>query len=190
MKLYFLHGFAGDPRDWDEVISYLPSYNCTALSYPFQLPTDGVLIGYSMGGRIALHSPGHKIVIGGNPLPKKQTHWAEKLRTSSLAQFFEEWYSQPLFASLKAHPHYPTILERRLQQNRETLLQQLQTPTGTSLQNTIFMHGALDTTYHDLYRALEIPSHEIPNAGHACHLENPLGTSLELKKIIDNMRVK
>jgi hypothetical protein len=52
-SLYFLHGFAGDSKDWDEVIKHLSQYQCMALSYPFQLPNEGILVGYSMGGRIA-----------------------------------------------------------------------------------------------------------------------------------------
>ena len=72
--LVFLHGFLGTKEDWNEIISYLePKYNCFALDLPghgstpycedweedifeeiadFSTPIH--LIGYSMGGRVAM----------------------------------------------------------------------------------------------------------------------------------------
>jgi pimeloyl-ACP methyl ester carboxylesterase len=62
LKISFLHGFSGDPEGWREVISLLPEYECQALAYPFDLPTEGILVGYSMGGRIAMSSQLPKII--------------------------------------------------------------------------------------------------------------------------------
>ena len=90
-KFYFFHGFSGDPEDWEEVIALLPEYQCRALSYPFELPSEGVLIGYSMGGRIASASPLPKIVISGHPGLQtveeknarilREEYWIQKLKT-------------------------------------------------------------------------------------------------------------
>jgi 2-succinyl-6-hydroxy-2,4-cyclohexadiene-1-carboxylate synthase len=199
-KLYFLHGFSGDPEDWSEMISYLPEYQCLSLSYPFELPSDGILIGYSMGGRIALHSPRPKIVISGHPglqtLEEKNArilrehYWIQKLKTVSVSEFFDEWYAQPLFESLRNHPKFPSILKRRIQKSPQTLIQQIERHSlvhqPSQYSNTIFIHGEYDTTYRDLYEKFKIPSHEIPKAGHACHVENPEGVASQIKILITN----
>lgn len=69
MKLVYLHGMGGSPRDWDSVSALLPGL---ALSLPHGLPFDAtaekiagelrslrepfVLCGYSMGGRLAIRT--------------------------------------------------------------------------------------------------------------------------------------
>ncbi len=175
--IYFLHGFAGDPADWNKVIAHLSGYDCRALSYPFQLPEEGILVGYSMGGRIALESELPKIIISGNPSTFHQGErgeWIEKLQSGSLEQFFDAWYSLPLFESLRAHPVFPQMIERRLKQNPQTLINQLTNhPLKDHSTSAQFIHGELDTTYKQLYETLGIKSYGIEGAGHACHLENP-----------------
>ena len=197
-KFYFLHGFAGDPEDWDEVISHLKQFNCIKLSYPFTLPTDGVLIGYSMGGRVTLPSSLPKIVISGHPglrteeekIARKASEqlWIQKLKTVSITQFFDEWYAQPLFDSLKKHPSFPLILERRIKKSPELLIQQIESHSlrnqPTLFKNTIFLHGEYDTVYKDLYKQHKIPSLEIPKSGHACHVENSVDTAYQIKNLI------
>lgn len=199
-QLYFLHGFAGDVQDWNEVISFLPSFECTPLLYPFELPAKGVLIGYSMGGRIALKSPLPKIIISGHPglqtdeekeaRTQSEALWINKLKTLSINQFFKEWYEQPLFQSLRNHPRFSSILERRLKKSPELLIKQIMehslTKQPTLRRNTIFIHGEYDTVYKDLYQKAKIFSHEVPKAGHACHVENPEGTAHQIKILIDS----
>lgn len=198
--LYFLHGFAGDVQDWDAVISFLPSFDCIALSYPFDLPAKGILIGYSMGGRIALSSPLPKIIISGHPglqseeerksRLEREQFWVEKLKNLSIKEFFKEWYDQPLFESLRSHPQFPTIFERRLKNPPELLAQQIidhsLTKQPTLHRNTIFIHGEYDTGYKELYNKAKIFSLEVPKAGHACHVENPEGTANQIKILIDS----
>lgn len=150
-----------------------------------------------MGGRIALNSPLPKIVISAHPglqTPEekaarsaREEYWIHKLKTQPLSQFFKEWYAQPLFTSLKAHPNFPQILERRLKQDPQMLIDQLENHrlTDTPIKNAIFIYGQLDSAYADFYRKLNIPAHEIPRAGHACHLENPIDTAKQIKILID-----
>lgn len=199
-QLYFLHGFAGDVQDWNDVISFLPSFECIPLTYPFELPAKGILIGYSMGGRIALRSPLPKIIISGHPGLKteeekrvraeKEQFWIQKLKDISINQFFEAWYEQPIFESLRNHPRFPSILERRLKKSPELLIEQIRehslTKQPTLHRNTIFIHGEFDTSYKELYQKAKIASFEIPQAGHACHVENPEGTARQIKILIDS----
>jgi 2-succinyl-6-hydroxy-2,4-cyclohexadiene-1-carboxylate synthase len=197
-NLYFLHGFLGDPKDWDEVIKHLPEYHCIALTYPFKMPTDGILIGYSMGGRIALGSTLPKIIISAHPglqteeektvQAMREKYWLEKLKAVPLPEFLDEWYAQPLFTSLRASPMYSEMLKRRLQQNPQTLINELENHSlvqqSVILRDVFFIHGEYDKSYRDLYERLEIPSIEIPKAGHACHLENAADVARQIKILI------
>lgn len=186
--IYFLHGFAGDPADWDGVIAHLPDYKCQALTYPFVLPTNGILVGYSMGGRIALESHLPKIIISSNPSTLHQVKrgkWIERLKTGSMEQFFDAWYSQPLFESLKASPIFPQVIERRLRQDPQTLIIQLTNhPLKEHSLKAQFIHGELDIKYKQLYETLGIKSYGIHEAGHACHLENPAQVARVIRRLI------
>jgi len=193
-SLVFLHGFLGSPQDWDGVIEYLPEYACQALSYPFQIPKNSIVIGYSMGGRIALRSSQPKILLSTHPglkTPEEKAQrwhqdelWIQKLKTEPLESFLEAWYAQPLFDSLRNHPAFPK--SRRLQQNRQVLIQMLSHESLAhqefTLPDATFLHGQFDQKYAQLYQNLNIPSLEISNAGHAAHLENPQGCAEAIRE--------
>lgn len=196
-RLAFLHGFLGSPHDWDGVISHLPEYSCLALSYPFQIPEGSILIGYSMGGRIALRSSNRKILLSAHPglqTPQKKAarliqdqHWIKKLLQQPLERFLHDWYAQPLFDSLRAHPEFLKIFSRRLDQDPKQLAQMLENESLAKQEfNTdgIFLHGQLDQKYAQLYHDLKIPSLEIPNAGHAVHLENPQECARAIRQLV------
>jgi 2-succinyl-6-hydroxy-2,4-cyclohexadiene-1-carboxylate synthase len=185
--LVFLHGFLGSPQDWEGVIKHLPEYSCGALSYPFQIPPDSILIGYSMGGRIALRSSQPKILLSTHPGLKTSEEkaerlrqdqlWIKKLQQEPLDSFLKAWYAQPLFDSLRTHPAFPEVLSRRLKQDPEVLARMLSQESLARqefiLPKAVFLHGQFDQKYAQLYKNLNISSLEISNAGHAAHLENP-----------------
>ena len=197
--LSFLHGFLGSPQDWEGVIEHLPEYSCEALSYPFQIPSDSILIGYSMGGRIALGSSQPKILISTHPglkTPEEKAerllqdqHWIQKLRQEPIESFIKHWYAQPLFESLRNHPAFPKIVSRRLQQDPQLLAQMLAQESLAhqefTLSDGVFLHGALDQKYAQLYGDLQIPSLEISGAGHAAHLENPKGCAEAIRQALE-----
>lgn len=195
--LVFLHGFLGSPHDWDEVISHLPEYSCLALSYPFQIPEGSILIGYSMGGRIALRSSNPKILLSTHPglqTPQEKAarliqdrQWIEKLLQQPLESFLHDWYAQPLFDSLRAHPEFSKIFFRRLDQDPKQLAQMLESETLSKQEfnaDATFLHGQWDQKYAQLYHDLKIPSLEIPNAGHAVHLENPQECARLIRQLV------
>jgi 2-succinyl-6-hydroxy-2,4-cyclohexadiene-1-carboxylate synthase len=123
-----LHGFAGDPSVWDDVL--VPDARAIALpghgggdvqhGWDANLATiahalDGceLVVGYSLGARIALGlvATGRiagAVLIGVNPgisdeeRPARRASdaaWARVLREDGIAAFADRWQAQPLFAT-------------------------------------------------------------------------------------------
>jgi len=205
--ILFLHGFLGQKEDWDPLLTHLPSSLpiCTlnlpltatdiALAVHTQVPSARCIIGYSAGGRIALElkhrfptNYNRVIAISAHPGLKTEEErkarlitdekWISLLKHAPFDQFLEKWYSQELFQTLKAHPHFPDLLLRRKNQNPHDLAHFLehfslaiQTPPNIT-PNTIWIHGKEDLKYAALYRTLSGKIFSIDNAGHAPHIEN------------------
>ena len=154
-----LHGFLGDARDWDEAVSAwaaddrvvavdLPGHGGSNGLPPGAYTLDGAadavlaaldaqgirdaaLVGYSMGGRLALHvalrepkrwralilesaSPGIEDAAERGARRVVDEAWAGKLEAMPLRAFLDEWYGQPLFESLQADPaRLRAVIERR-----------------------------------------------------------------------------
>lgn len=163
LPILFLHGFLGDCNEFSEAISLLSNdLYCLAIDLPghgktkvnggeelYQMEyiaqgliefldalciSSCILMGYSMGGRVALymalHFPQHfqKIILeSASPGLKTQDdrniriqndfHLAKEIETENFLAFLNKWYAQPLFLSIKNHRNFAKILERRLQNN-------------------------------------------------------------------------
>jgi len=188
--LAFLHGFLGSPDDWNGVIECLTQYRCIPLTYPFTPPAGAILIGYSMGGRIALGMRNPAIAISAHPgltfsdqNPNMET-WIDKLQTASFSEFLEAWYAQPLFETLRAHPQFPQIIRRRLSVDPQTALRQLQNhPLQPFSRAVPFLYGEYDLKYRNLYA--NFPSTCIKRSGHACHLENPKECAQAIRHLLE-----
>jgi 2-succinyl-6-hydroxy-2,4-cyclohexadiene-1-carboxylate synthase len=109
------------------------------------LPAEPInIIGYSLGGRIALYLALHypdrcqKVVLESTSwgLPteserqarrKTDTAIARKLRCLDLdwLAFINNWYSQAIFAGMTDHPNFPALYQRRVQQDPQTLANSL-----------------------------------------------------------------
>lgn len=136
MSLVLLHGFTQTGASWSPIVPHLTSAPSIAPDLPghgsavdtrTDLATsadllvdrypDSVLVGYSMGGRLALHAAIRRpvqvralVLIGATPgIADPDEREARRLRDAQLAdhvvdvgvgQFLEEWLDQPLFASL------------------------------------------------------------------------------------------
>jgi 2-succinyl-6-hydroxy-2,4-cyclohexadiene-1-carboxylate synthase len=88
------------------------------------------LLGYSMGGRVALYlaihypqyfrsvilesaSPGLATAAERRDRLTQDHAIAHRLQTDTLETFLHHWYHQPLFDSLRHHPSYEAMLQRR-----------------------------------------------------------------------------
>ncbi len=155
----FLHGFMGSRRDWDPVFEEIDGVECHAVDLPghgrsgelsddrpanMEWMADRVLhhiderfdekihlVGYSMGGRIALHlalhhperfasvvlesaSPG----LGGEAARaarrKVDAERARQMVDGGLEVFLRRWYELAIFGELSTHPDFEAMLARRL----------------------------------------------------------------------------
>ncbi|WP_019500142.1 2-succinyl-6-hydroxy-2,4-cyclohexadiene-1-carboxylate synthase [Pseudanabaena sp. PCC 6802] len=169
--ILFLHGFMGDRTEFHAVMLSLASqYYCISIDLPGHgdLLTDRDLsnytiidtaralieflnafqiekchlVGYSMGGRLALYLALHfpeyflKIVLesaspGLKTASERSDRWqsdlklAERLETGDLELFLRQWYEQPIFAALREHPDFEKLLEQRSQNDPVALARSL-----------------------------------------------------------------
>ena len=158
VKIYFLHGFLGTPRDWDAIQkSIVTKINCQthAIDYfniPLLSPSYGfeawaghfnehilsqaeqddlnILVGYSLGGRLALHALEHSpslwskvLCLSTNPGFDDQllrfdansderrqrlisdSIWAEEFEKSLWDEVIKKWNAQPVFGKSPHEPH-------------------------------------------------------------------------------------
>lgn len=107
------------------------------------------LLGYSMGGRIAIYLAIHypdlfnKIIIESaqpgikdkkerNQRKNQDLALSKKIKSEELSEFLNYWYNQPLFSTLKNHKNFANLLQSRLKNNPELLSQSLiEMGTGT-----------------------------------------------------------
>ncbi|MBU4460903.1 MAG: alpha/beta fold hydrolase [Verrucomicrobia bacterium] len=138
-----LHGFLGGPDDWAPLARALgPGFGVTAWTLPGHgagpaipfrravdeiaeflrsLPVPAHVVGYSMGGRLALAvalrrgvptasvvaisaSPGLPTTRARTTRAHTDDRRADALERDGLAAFVRAWYAQPLFASLLRRP--------------------------------------------------------------------------------------
>lgn len=232
--LLFLHGFLGRGTQWEEIVAPLRDHWCVLtpdlpghganlhgdLNTPltFDRVTDDileildtrnlrrvVLVGYSLGGRAALHfacrfaqriaalvlessSPGIP-----NPAERARRLAEDRQRATSILQqgmnpFVEDWYQQPLFASLRHRPEILIKLQHAAAQNDPHWMAKViydlspgqQTPLWDCLPRlevpTLLIAGEQDSKYTALMTqmATRLPHARLviaPEAGHNVHVE-------------------
>ena len=242
----FLHGFMGAGDDWQETIEVLaPRFRCVAVDLPghgasTELPEtaytmegamaallellDGLgiercaLVGYSMGGRLALHVALHHpervrrlVLESASPGLADEAERAARrgvdearalrLETGDFDAFLEDWYRQPLFATLARQPDRvaQTIQARR--RNRVGELARSLRQMGTGRQeplwerlerlpvSTLAVVGALDGKYVEVAERMALRTSGlrvavIPDVGHNVHLECPAAYADVLREFL------
>ena len=151
-----------------------------------------LLVGYSAGGRLALNlktrfKENYSKVIAFSAHPGLSSEkerkerfetdllWIQSLRSSSLEDFLKAWYAQPLFEGFQVDLKY------RLLHDPKQLALFLEhfscgkIPVPKIDPETVFICGERDLKYKSLYSKLapKLKVIQIPQAGHAIHLENP-----------------
>ena len=107
-----------------------------------RLPAPPVVVGYSMGGRLALYAaarhPGATcglVLLGADPgIADPAARGERRARDDALAgelaaagdeqafaSWLRRWYALPLFGRLNRHPAFKALLRRRLRQRPEAL---------------------------------------------------------------------
>ncbi|MCL1469290.1 2-succinyl-6-hydroxy-2,4-cyclohexadiene-1-carboxylate synthase [Argonema antarcticum] len=159
--LLFLHGFMGSSNDFNNAIALLADqFYCLAIDLPghgktkvfggedrytmlntaqaaialldrLNITEKCFLVGYSMGGRLALYltlhfpdrfakvvlestSPGLKTAGEKISRIQRDSQLAKELETGDFKAFLLNWYNQPIFHKLKKHPKFDKLLESRL----------------------------------------------------------------------------
>lgn len=230
-----LHGFLGSREDWAEIIEVLQEdFLCLApdlpghggsvgLPYPDAYTIEGAarevtalldglgisrvaLVGYSMGGRLALHlalrcperfsglllessSPGIESEEERDARREADERRARSLESGGLEGFLEEWYRQPLFASLRRREDLlGRTVEHRLSNDPHELARSLRA-MGTGNQKPLWdelariavpvlaIAGELDEKYSGICSRMRteggVSMAVVPGAGHNVHLEAP-----------------
>ena len=215
-----LHGFLGRASDWDDIATELtPDFHTIAVDLPGHgesanlpddcYPIDGCareiialldelalaevgLVGYSMGGRLALYlavhyptrftrvvlesaSPGLRTEDQRKERREQDNERARKLESTSLDAFIREWYAQPLFTSVASRPELleqligmrstgdPNALAKSLRLMGTGDMPSLWDSLGTLPMPLLCMAGELDPKFAALAREMVVG---IPN-GHA-----------------------
>lgn len=182
------------------------------------------ILGYSMGGRVALYTsfqyPSYfnGVILsssspGLNSLPERKERYqqdlilAECLEKEEFADFLEEWYQQPLFASLAAKPNILNeVKQKRLKNSPHHIAKAVrgfglgsqpslwEKITSLNMPLSIFV-GAHDAKYQatgQLMLSVAPQAHMwvIPEAGHNIHDENPVEFISQIKKILTTKSTK
>ena len=168
---------------------------------------NGVYVGYSMGGRVALHAAlaapeavQRLVLIGAtagidDPDERQARREADErladhIEAVGVPTFVDEWLTNPLFAGLTED----TAMRADRLRNRASGLSASLRATGTGTQTPLWdrlgeircpvlvLVGAHDAKFTDLGRRLVegLPTAElvvIPDAGHSVHLEQPEATA-------------
>lgn len=238
--LVFLHGLLGTQADWQHIIQKLPHFSCLALDLPFhgsakhQCVSDFeqtaqyiaaqiklnigeqpyVLVGYSLGGRIALYYALQAqvdkswlrglIIESANLGLERETEkhsrwqndlaWAMRFANETPEQVLEDWYKQPVFAHLTTVERQALILKRKANcgvniakmLQATSLAKQPNFSEKVRLSSLPFFYfcGERDRKFQAIARQHQLNLILIPNAGHNAHLENPKYFSKKLENCV------
>lgn len=235
--LVWLHGLLGSGEDWSPILPWFADWPQVTLDLPghggstsieitdFDEASQGlsrtlaalkiqryVLIGYSLGGRIALYHAcrdrhtglcglfvegAHPGLVDWSAREQRLQHdleWARRFSQRSMAGVLAEWYRQPVFSDLTAAQRWQ-LCGRRGNNNGVAVAGML---SATSLAHQPdllpelqalslpfgYLCGERDEKFSALARQGRLPISLVPGTGHNAHQGNPPAfTSLLLSQL-------
>lgn len=237
VPVVFLHGLLGSQGDWQGVLTLLqnfPQFRPLTIDLPFHGKSKNIacqdfadlraqlhqtlmtllgdtpffLVGYSLGGRVALDYTFHvknphllgTILEGTNIGLKTEAerkarwqndqYWANRFRTEPITQVLNDWYQQAVFAHLDACKR-SILIKKRQNNSGENIAQMLESTSLAKQQDysdllktndkniTVFI-GEKDQKFRKIAIENQLSYILIANAGHNSHDENSLGFVKEL----------
>jgi len=189
----FFNGFLGVDRDWDFVRD---------------VETDErVLVGYSMGGRLALHaliagaafdraviiSAGLNLEEGREERRARDEAWAKRFESDSWDEVMRDWNAQPVFGGHVVqrleNDYDRRELARQLRENSPGLLPTLVPRLHEIEIPVLWITGERDTAYVEIGRRAvsSLRTAELwicPNAGHRVPWEQPALFRARLREFV------
>lgn len=233
----FLHGLLGSQQDWATVFAHLqnfPEIRPLAVDLPYHGKSINVecgdfaemrmllhhslkyaigeqpfyLVGYSLGGRIALDYALHQInpnlrgllVEGANIGLATQEerearlmhdqHWATRFANEPMQKVLNDWYQQPVFADLTVDKR-SKFVEKRQNNNGKQIAKMLlatslakQEKWDCSSEHIRFLIGDQDRKFRAMAAGNGLDYRLISDAGHNAHQANPVAFVAELLAFI------
>lgn len=187
IEIHAIHGFLGLPTDWN--VFPFPSLHTYDLTHPaiapshdgfwgwakrfnaFAKPREGILMGYSLGGRLAIHAlledsskwkggiiisshTGYRTEKEKKDCLQMDVQWADRFERENWDQLLKSWNQKPVFAGVD----FP-IARKESQFSRQELGKQLRL-FSRALQDDLFLSvqnfhlpilwicGELDQPFH------------------------------------------
>jgi len=235
--IVWLHGFLGDHQEWMPVSTAfhewpqlwidLPGHGASAGRQVTDFATadallaatlehhhidDYWLVGYSLGGRLAMYHATHGkatglrglVVEGGHPgldndtdRAARQRHdadWAARFRHEPLRQVLRDWYQQPVFSDLDEQQR-TTLVALRSHNDSAALAAMLEAVSlsrqpdlqAALSQLTIpfyYLCGERDAKFRAIATRLGFTPELISGAGHNAHREAPAAFSARLLTLL------
>jgi len=209
MTLVYLHGFTGQGGGWPGAVApHLPGHAGRPIPDGYtlwqaaddlatELPPRFDLVGYSMGGRLALHLAlahprrvNRLVLIGAAPgVPDREARiadddaWAHLLETEGLDAFYQAWEARPLFATRRGlarprPPHVAADLARALRAFSPGRQDDLRPRLGELEAPTLWLAGEADAKFAQIAHECAPACRRgqavtVPGAGHDVPLERP-----------------
>lgn len=228
--LVFLHGLLGNGEDWSSVLPHLVQFPRLTIDLPghgeslhavctdfddcchqieavirchLSTETSIVLVGYSLGSRLAMYGLAHQlwcglsidaaIIEGGHfGLTTKEErdarmindrHWATRFEQQPMTQVLTAWYQQAVFSSLTEKQRSALVYTRRF--NVGTHVAAMLMATSLAKQPALlsdlkaqsvpilYVCGDDDDKFRQLAKSSGLSVSYIRNAGHNAHKEQP-----------------
>lgn len=235
--LVWLHGFLGNHQEWEPVSAAFQEWPQLLIDLPGHGASSDImvadfaavdavlsatlrhyqiydywLVGYSLGGRVAMYHATHNlatglqgiVVEGGHPGLSCETEraarkqhdagWAKRFRHEPLVPVLHDWYQQAIFSdldkqqraalvALRSHNH-PAALASMLEATSLCRQPDLQPELKKLTRPFYYLCGERDDKFRTLAAHLGLTPELIFAAGHNAHRDDPVAFSARLLTLL------